>query len=450
MSEKEQAGLLDMLKGLDLQKLKEISKHIDLKEIFTSISKMDQVEMYNLMRALKAGNKEHKIPEVNSDFYELNSLLTEEEKEIRLKVRKFMEEEVEPIANEYWKKGEFPHELIPKMAALNICGLTFDGVGNSNQSYLLEGLISMEMARIDTSISTFFGVQAGLAMGSIYFCGSQEQKDYWLPKMQRMETIGAFGLTEPLVGSAVAGGLTTTAKREGDTWVLNGQKKWIGNATFSDITIIWAQDVDDKQVKGFIVEKDTPGFHPEKIEDKMALRTVQNAVITLKNCKVSEANRLQEANSFKDTAKVLKMTRAGVAWQAVGCAIGAYENALKYATNRKQFGKPIASFQLVQDLLVKMLSNLTSMQTLVFRLSQLQDAGTMTDEQASLAKVTCTLHTREIVSQAREIMGGNGILLEYNVARFVADAEAVYSYEGTKQINSLIVGRAITGLSAFV
>jgi glutaryl-CoA dehydrogenase len=315
---------------------------------------------------------------------------------------------------------------------------------------LLEGFIAMEMARVDCSVSTFFGVQSGLAMGSIYYCGSEEQKQKWLPGMQRMELIGAFGLTEPEVGSGVAGGLTCTCKREGDTWVLNGQKKWIGNATFSDITIIWARDLDDGNVKGFIVEKDNPGFKAEKIKGKMALRIVQNALITLTNCEVSEANRLQNASSFKDTAKVLRMTRAGVAWQAVGCARGAYESALRYTNERKQFGRTISSFQMVQDLLVTMLSNLTAMQTMVCRLSQLQDNGKLTDEHASLAKVFCTLRTRDIVSHARELFGGNGILIDYDIARFVADAEAIYSYEGTKEINTLIVGRAITGQSAFI
>ena len=287
-------------------------------------------------------------------------------------------------------------------------------------------------------------------MGSIYLCGSDEQKKKWLPPMARMELLGAFGLTEPDVGSGAAQGLTTTARRDGDSWVLNGEKKWIGNATFSDITIVWARDEADHQVKGFVVEKDTPGFSAEKIEHKLALRVVQNALITLTDCRVAEANRLQETHNFKDTADVLRMTRAGVAWQAVGCAMGAYEHALAYAQSRQQFGKPIASFQLIQDLLVKMLGNITAALAMVQRLSQLQDAGTMSDEHASLAKVVCTTLMRDSVGHARELMGGNGILVDYHVARFVADAEAIYSYEGTREMNTLIVGRAITGIGAFV
>ncbi len=452
MASKENAspGLFATLKKIDLKKAAALFRKIDIVEAFNNVAKMNNAELYQLMKLLKGGDKQKPLPPIDGDFYDLSDLLTPEERQIQLKVRDFMEREVKPIANEYWLRDEFPFQLIPKMAELDIAGLTYDGYGCPNRRFLLEGFLAMEMARIDVSISTFFGVHSGLAMGSIYLCGSEEQKQQWLPLMQKMEVIGAFGLTEPEVGSAVAGGLTVTAKREGDEWVLNGQKKWIGNATFADITIIWARDVDDNQVKGFIVEKGTPGFKPEKIQGKMALRITQNALITLENCRVKEENRLQNANSFKDTGKVLRMTRAGVAWQAVGCARGAYELALAYTHDRHQFGKSISSFQLVQDLLVEMLSNLTAAQTMVFRLSQLQDEGKLTDEQASLAKVFCSLRTRDIVSHARELFGGNGILIEHDIARFVADAEAIYSYEGTKEINSLIVGRSITGKSAFV
>ncbi|MEX2593490.1 MAG: acyl-CoA dehydrogenase family protein [Anditalea sp.] len=440
-----------LLQNLDFSKLDQLSQKVDINELMGAVSNMSKEDLGKMMKMMKRGDgKKKEIPAINGDFYELGKTLSPEEREIQLQVRDFMNKEIRPIANEYWNKGQFPHHIIPKMATLNIAGLTYKGYGCPGKSALLEGFLAMEMARVDTSISTFFGVQSGLAMGSIYICGSEEQKLEWLPKMQKMEVLGAFGLTEPEVGSGAAGGLTTTCKREGDDWIINGQKKWIGNATFSDITIIWARDLDDNKVKGFIVRKDNPGFNPEKLENKMALRTVQNALITMKDCRVPESDRLQEAHSFKDTAKVLRMTRAGVAWQAVGCARGAYEAALKYTNDRKQFGRPIASFQLVQDLLVTMLGDLTAMQTMVFRLSEMQDNEELLDEHASLAKVFCTLRMRSIVDHARELFGGNGILLEYDIARFVADAEAIYSYEGTKEINSLIVGRAITGHSAFV
>jgi glutaryl-CoA dehydrogenase len=241
----------------------------------------------------------------------------------------------------------------------------------------------------------------------------------------------------------------TTARRDGEEWILNGQKKWIGNATFGDLTIIWAKDVEDGQVKGFIVANDAPGFSTTKLQDKIALRIVQNAAITLRDVRVPEADRLQNANTFRDTAEVLRLTRAGVAWMAVGCARGAYDNALAYALAREQFGRPIAGFQLVQDLLVRMLGNITSSWALCARLSQLQDQGCAEDRHSSLAKAWCTVRMRETVGYARELLGGNGILLEHNVGRFVADAEAIYSYEGTREMNTLIVGRSITGLSAF-
>ena len=243
-------------------------------------------------------------------------------------------------------------------------------------------------------------------MGSIYYCGSEAQKQKWLPSMQKMERIGVFGLTEPEVGSGVAGGLTCTCKRKGDIWTLNGQKKWIGNATFADLTVIWGRDLDDGNVKGFIVEKDNPGFKAEKIKGKMALRIVQNALITLTSCEVSENNRLQNANSFKDTAKVLRMTRAKVPLQAVGCARGAYESAFRYTNERKQFGRTISSFQMVQDLLVMMLSNLTAIRPMVCRLSQLQDNGKLTDEQTLAGQGILYFTMRDIVSHARELFGG--------------------------------------------
>jgi glutaryl-CoA dehydrogenase len=389
-------------------------------------------------------------PAPNSDFYQFVETLTEEERGLVRQVRAFMETKVAPVINKYWADDAFPFELLPAFKELNIGGLGFNGYGCRGGSEKLFGLVAMELARVDASICTFFGVHDGLAMGSIYLDGSEEQKQKWLPPMARFEKIGCFGLTEPLVGSGTAGGLTTTAKREGDTWILNGQKKWIGNAPWCDVSIIWARDVADNQVKGFIVEnKTTPGFSVAKIENKIALRVVQNGLITLEDCRVPEANRLQGGNSFRDTARVLKMTRYMVGWASTGCQMGAYENAVSYAQHRIQFGKPIGGFQMIQDLLAKMLGNVTACQCLMIRLAELADEGALTDQHAALAKSFCTVRMRETVAWARELFGANGILLDYNVARFFADAEALYSYEGTREMQNLIVGRAVTGLSAF-
>jgi glutaryl-CoA dehydrogenase len=381
----------------------------------------------------------------DGDFYDYTGLLEEEEKQIVERVRAFMAEEIAPIADEAWTKASFPHQIVPKMAKLDVTELEYRG-GRS----LLTGFVVLEMNRVDPSIGTFFGVHSGLAMGSIARLGSREQRQRWLPPMATMEKIGAFALTEPDGGSDVAAGLRTTARREGDVWVLDGAKRWIGNGTFADVVVVWAKDVADGQVKGFVVEKGTPGFTATKIENKIALRTVQNADITLTGCRVPEANRLAEAGGFRDTAAILRQTRGGVAWQAVGCMMGAYERALSYAGEREQFGRPIAAFQLVQDLLVRMLGNLTSSFGMVVRLAQLQDAGVYRDEHSAMAKAYCTARMREAVGWGREIMAGNGIVLEYGMGRFVADSEAIYSYEGTREINSLIVGRAITGHGAFV
>jgi alkylation response protein AidB-like acyl-CoA dehydrogenase len=391
------------------------------------------------------------LPRPDGDFYQVVECLNDAERDTLKQVRAFMEAEVAPVITKYWAEDSFPFEVLPGLRDLKIGGLGYSGYGCRGGSTLLTGFVMMEMARVDASFATFFGVHNGLAIGSIYLGGSEEQRKKWLPPMARLEKIGAFGLTEPLVGSGTGGGLTTTAKREGDIWVLNGQKKWIGNSTWCDLTVIWARDLADNQVKGFIVEnKTTPGFTVEKIQNKIALRVVQNGLITLDNCRVSEENRLQADTSFGDTAKVLRMTRAGVAWMSTGCGMGAYEHALAYAQTREQFGKPIAKFQLVQDLLAKMLGNITASQCMVLRLSQMQDEGKLKDYHASLAKAFCTVRLRETVAWAREVLGGNGILLDYQVARFFADSEALYSYEGTREMNTLIVGKAITGFSAFV
>jgi glutaryl-CoA dehydrogenase len=328
--------------------------------------------------------------------------------------------------------------------------VALDGYGCAGRGVVTDGFVAMELAAVDCSVATGLGVHNHLAMGSIYHCGSEEQKQEWLAPMARFEQIGAFALTEPEVGSGVARGLQTTARRDGDTWVLNGAKRWIGNATFADVIVVWARDEADDEVKGFLVTKGTVGFTATKMEHKIALRAVQNADITLVDVAVPEARRLQEANGFMDTATVLAHSRAAVAWEAAGCARGAYEVALRYATERQQFGRPIAKFQLVQDLLARMLGNVVASQCTALRLAQLLEAGKAGVQHASLAKAFCTARMRETTGWARELLAGNGILLEYDVARFVADSEAIYSYEGTREINSLIVGLAITGESAFV
>jgi len=391
------------------------------------------------------------LPAPNSDFYEVYETLPPEDLATVKRLRAFLEAKVAPVVTKYWVEDAFPFELLPALKELGIGGVGMHGYGCAGGGLSLLGFVQMEIARVDPSFSTFMGVHDGLAMGSIYIDGSEEQKQKWLPPMARFEKIGCFGLTEPLVGSGASGGLNTTAKRDGDTWILNGEKRWIGNAPWCDVSIIWARDVTDNQVKGFIVEnKTTPGFSVEKIENKVSLKIVQNGHITLKDVRVPEENRLQGGNSFRDTAKVLKMTRYAVAWMATGCAMGAFETALKYSQERLQFGKPIGSFQLVQDLLAKMIANITASQCLIMRQAQLHAEGKLTDAHAALGKAFATAKCRETVAWAREVLGGNGIVADYKAARFFTDAEALYSYEGTYQMQNLIIGKAVTGLSAFL
>jgi glutaryl-CoA dehydrogenase len=389
---------------------------------------------------------------LSSDFYGYENALTDQEKEAIVKLRAFLDKEVRPIANDLWAKAEFfDRDVVVKgLADLRMFGLPWAETQPFPNSAVFRGWVALELARVDASAATLVGMQNGLVMGSIGVAGSQEQRDEWLPKFASGELLGAFGLTEPLSGSDTAQGLQTVAKRDGDNWVINGAKRWIGNGSISDVTIIWARDEADNQVKGFIVPTSTPGYSATRIENKQALRIVQNADIVLENVIVPERNRLQKSESFRETAAVLRLTRAEVAWAAVGNSIGAYEAAVKYADERIQFGKSISSHQLVQEHLAKSLGNITASIGMVTRVSEMLDKGTQKDEHAALAKEYTTSRMRETVAWCRELLGGNGIVLDYGVMRHFADAEAIYSYEGTREMNTLIVGRAITGKAAFV
>jgi len=384
------------------------------------------------------------------DFYGFEALLAPREREALAGLRAYLETDVKPLVNDHWDRAEFPHAILPSFHRQPVFGMQWEETRTFENSALYRGWVALELARVDASIATYVGVQNGLVIGALGVAGSPEQRAEWLPRLASGEVVGAFGLTEPLSGSDSAQGLRTTATREGDEWVLNGAKRWIGNATFSDVTIIWAKDTTDGQVKGFIVPTSTPGYTATKIERKQALRIVQNADILLENVRVPESLRLQNANSFRDTSYILRLTRAEVAWAAVGVAVGAYEAALAYAKERIQFGRPIASHQLIQQHLANMMGNITASIAMYTRVSQMLDEGTQRDEHAALAKAYATSRMREVVAWARESMGGNGIVLDNDVTRFFNDAEALYSYEGTREMNTLIVGRALTGLAAFV
>ncbi|MET1063641.1 MAG: acyl-CoA dehydrogenase family protein [Arthrobacter sp.] len=386
------------------------------------------------------------LPYADGDFFSFEQLLSGKEQDRLAEVRAFLAREVKPIAVDCWNRGEFPMDLIPKLADIDLVS----PVRRQGYSNLFAGIMHAEATRADTSIATFLGVHDGLFTGSIEALASQEQQEAWLPDIYSLKKIGAFGLTEPLGGSDVAGGTRTTARREGDSWILNGAKRWIGNATFSDWVLIYARDLADNQVKGFLVDTKTEGYSATKIENKISLRTVQNADITLDNVVVPDFFKLANANSFRDTNKVLKVTRLAVAWQAVGQQLAAFDVARRYAVERSQFGRPIASFQLVQHQLVQILGNAVSSMGMMVRLSQLEDLGEAKDEQSALAKAFTTARMRESVALGRSILGGNGIVTDYEMAKIFSDAEAIYSYEGTHEVNTLVAGRAITGVSAIV
>jgi glutaryl-CoA dehydrogenase len=391
---------------------------------------------------------------MTTDYYLLDELLDDEARAVRDRVRKFVDTELLPVINDYWDRAEFPFPLVPRIAELGIIGSTISGYECPGLSRLAAGMVTLEMSRGDGSVNTFIGVQSGLAMGSIALLGSEEQKQRWLPAMAALDKIGAFGLTEPEHGSdSVA--LETSARRDGDQWVLNGAKRWIGNASIADVIVIWARDTDDGRVKAFVVEKQPDGSYPdgystELITGKMGKRAVWQPDVLLSDVRVPADNKLAGAHSFRDATRVLTATRGGAAWESLGHAVAAYEIALDYAKQRQQFGRPIASFQLVQHKLATMLAEITSMQLYCVRMAQLQEQGRFTGPMASLAKMNHAQKARQVCLDARDILGGNGLLISHHIARHLTDMEVVHTYEGTDSIQALIVGRDVTGISAFV
>jgi glutaryl-CoA dehydrogenase len=385
---------------------------------------------------------------LGTDYFLLRTTLSESELDYLERTRRFVHDEVLPVINSYWERAEPPLHLCRRLGELGLVGDGIEGYGCPPMSATAAGLVTMELNRGDGSLGTFLGVQAGLAMRAIAMHGSEEQKQRWLPAMARCEKLGAFALTEPLHGSdSVA--LETEARRSGDAYVINGAKRWIGNGTLADVAVVWARDVEDGKVKGFLVEKGTPGYESRVIEGKGSLRAIWQADIDLNDVRIPIENRLPGASSFKDAGLVLKATRAACAWMALGHAVAGYDAALTYTSQRRQFGKPLTSFQIVQEKLVRMLSEITAMQLYCVRIGRLDETDDLSDTIASLAKLNNTSKAREVLAEARNLLGGNGILLENHVMRHMADMEAIYTFEGTETIQTLIVGRHITGQSAF-
>ncbi len=371
-----------------------------------------------------------------TDYFHVREQFSDDEWERFIATRRFVDDEVLPAINAYWEAAELPWPLMRRLAELGL----FEPM-----SPLAEGLVHMELHRGDGSLGTFYGVQKGLAMTSIEMLGSDEQKERWLPRLASLDAIGAFALTEPDHGSdSVA--LETTATHTPDGWVINGEKRWIGNGSISDVTVVWARDTADGQVKGFLVETGQPGYQATTMTGKGAARAIWQADIELHDVR---GEHLPGSSSFKDAGRVLVTTRGTCAWAALGHAVASYDAALTYAKQREQFGKPLVSFQLVQDRLVKMLADVTGMQLYCMQLARLEEAGRMTDTIAGLAKLNNTRTARRVIAEARDLLGGNGVLLENHVIRHMTDIEVIHTYEGTETMQALIVGRDITGVGAF-
>eukprot|EP00891_Asterochloris_glomerata_P004595 jgi/Astpho2/4595/Aster-00172 len=390
------------------------------------------------------------FPEARHDWLQWDDLLSEQEKATKYKVRTFAEQEVAPVIADYWERAAFPHQLVPKLAKLGVAGATLEGYGCPGHSVVEAGMVCIELARVDGSMSTFLMVHNSLLMLTIGLLGSEQQKKELLPDLAALKTVGAWGLTEPSNGSD-ASALQTTAKRVPGGWELNGLKRWIGNATFADVVVIWARNLETKQINAFVVRKGNPGYKTGKIEKKIALRCVQNADIEMEGCVVPDSARLPGVNSFQDTNKVLAISRILVAWQPLGLAMGVYDMCSRYLQEREQFGVPLASFQaspLGQERLARMLGNINAMFLMVYRLSRLHEQGKMSHAQASMVKAWTTLRGREVMSLGRELLGGNGIVSDFLVAKSFCDAEAYYTYEGTYDVNVLVTGREATGIAA--
>jgi glutaryl-CoA dehydrogenase len=385
---------------------------------------------------------------LRTDYFRIGDQLSPAELDIWRRTRDFVDDEVLPVINDYWERADFPWPLAKRMADLGLVGDGIEGDGCPSMSPIAVGLVHMALTRGDGSLGTFLGVQAGLAMRSIAMLGSAAQRRRWLPAMARLEKIGAFALTEPRHGSDSVS-LETSAHKQGNTWTINGQKRWIGNGTIADVVVVWARDTADGKVKAFLVPKGAAGYTARRMQGKGSLRAVWQADIDLSDVRVPESNRLPGARGFADASAVLAGTRNTVAWSALGHATAAYDIAMAYCRDRTQFGKPLVSFQIVQQRLVRMLAQVSAMQLYCLRLGRLIERGALSDTIAALAKMHNTTAARSVIAEARDLLGGNGILLDYHVMRHMADMEAIHTYEGTETIQTLIVGRDITGVSAF-
>ena len=388
------------------------------------------------------------VTPLDVDYLDAFGEATDEDRAHWDRARAYGREVLERIDG-HWDRAEYPLDLVARAGELDLLTDGLEVPGHPVMSPLAAGLVAMEISRADGSMAAAAAVQGGLVLRALVHCAGPEQKERYLEPVARGTLPGGFALTEPLHGSDSVS-LETSARPDGaGGWVLNGAKKWIGNGAAGGITIVWARDTEDGQVKGFVVEQSTPGYEAEVITGKGALRAIHQAEITLTDVRVGDDARLPDVATFKDAARVLVATRVNVGWSALGHATAMFEAALAYARQREQFGKPLGAHQMVQERLAQMLDEVTAMQTRCVAVARLQAAGRLRDEQASLLKYACTRGARRVAQIARDMLGGNGILLEHRVMRHFADVEALHTYEGTESVQALILGRDLTGMSAF-
>ncbi len=387
----------------------------------------------------------HRAPFPDADVLDVVSLLPDHEKRQLLKIRQHLQDNVRKQIIEYWNRDEFAFDMLPGLAELGLGGLAVQDC-----SWLYRGLVYAEVARVDASLCALVGIHNELIVGMIDQLGSGAQRQQWLDKLRDFQAIGSFAMTEPNHGSDIAGGMETTATKVANGWVIDGQKRWIGAGTFADFALVWARDTEDHKIKGFLVRMDLPGVNAKKITNKVGLRVMQNADLTFDHVEINDADALPGAEKFEAANQMLRNSRVWVGWQALGAQLHAFDVARDYALDRQQFGQPLAKFQLVQQDLAEMISNASACMALMSQVARLQEDGTVDMVHAAMGKSTGSRMLRDSVARARNILGGNGIISTYEAAKIFTDAEVIHTYEGTYEINSLIVARAVTGVSAFV
>ena len=454
MSFKNLSQALKLVGKVDLDKLAELSDRVDVERLLDLVAGMDEGRLQALVHSIEQSDDDaDELPEPDGDFLDLAATLEPEQRALRDRVRAFMEAEVEPVVAEHWENETFPRDIIRTIRHLDLLDVAWGDDGSRMRgAATTEGIVLMELARVDPSVATFVRVQMGPTMMAVHLCGDEAQRREWLPRLKRWDVLGASALAEPDGGPAVGQGSTATCRLDGDAWVVEGVLMGMGNVGLADIAVVWAQDSAGGETQAFLVPIDSPGARVDETTGKLALRALEVGHVTLEGCRIPDSHRLQRTDPVRATADVRRATRAGALWTVVGAATGAYERVLAHVRTRSRTrsGRPLASVRWVQDHLVQMLADVTAMQLVCARLSRLQDADGMRAEHASLAGLFCAGACRAVVARAREVLGADGISADYDLARFLSDVEAVCGYVGTRERDYRVVGRVVAGVGVLI